>query len=355
MHALMKKFLFNAFLLLPLMVFLLLLEIGFRVHAYVSDNRLQQGLENLGVRSDAGDLSLQHIIRWHDDPRIIYELIPGLYGEFRGHPLTINSYGFRGPALSLDKPSNAYRIIGLGDSVMFGWGVGDEDFYLYRLGELLQATHPDRRIEWINSAVPGYNTVNEVETRKRKLLGFEPDLVIVDYVGNDLFVPGFIRSRQPYFTFDYSFLARFVQHRLNGLHVPDNTLQRPPDAFRHASFLGEESLIPPAYRDLIGIDAFRAAIEELGRLSRMQGFRVLFFAHHGFDPEPLAAVQSAGFEVLDAGPMAEAFLRQRGLIDYQGSPLTVSAKDSHPSALYHRMLAELLARHIDAYLETAPP
>ena len=41
--------------------------------------------------------SSEHIIRWHDNPKIIYELIGGLQGEFRGHRLTINDQGFRGP------------------------------------------------------------------------------------------------------------------------------------------------------------------------------------------------------------------------------------------------------------------
>ncbi|MCB1685232.1 MAG: hypothetical protein R3E82_14510 [Pseudomonadales bacterium] len=238
---------------------------------------------------------------------------------------------------------------------MFGWGVGDRDFYLHHTGLRPQASHPDRQIDWINSAVPGYNTVNEVETLKSKLLIYDPDLVVVDYVGNDLHVPGFIRTRQPYFTVDYSFLARFVRHSLDGLHVPDHTLQRPPDAFRTGAFEGENDLIPNAYRDLIGINAFRSAIAELQRLSQDHGFRVLFFAHRGFDAEPLAILQRAGFETLDADPVALEYLAQRGISDYLGSPLTVSVKDSHPSALYHRLLGDLLANYIDNALKPQNP
>ena len=342
----MRKTLFHLFLLVPTLVLLLVVEAGFRIQAYYADARLQQGLNGVGKPVTGEEFSLRHIIRWNDNPRIIYELIPGLTGEFRGNPLTINSQGFRGALVPVEKSPCTYRIAGIGDSVMFGWGVADSEFYLARLGEVLANARPDIRFEGINSAVPGYSTVSEVETLKRKLLVYQPDLVIVGYVGNDLYPPGFIRKRRPYLALDYSFLARFVRYTIKGLHVPDNMLQRPPDAFRHASFQGEEDLIPDEYQELIGINAFRAAVVELQQLSAAHDFRVLTFAFYGVDPEPLAVLEDLGVETLDGSPMANTYLKEHGLTAYPGSPLTVSRKDSHPSAVHHRMIAELLAKRI---------
>lgn len=342
----LKLWLFRLGLVLPTVALLLLIELGARLHAWYSDNQLQRGLEGVGHATTADDFSLQHIIRWHDNPRIIYELIPGLSGEFRGHELTINANGFRGPVVPIEKPEGGLRIAGIGDSVMFGWGVGDDEHYLARLGQRLSKALPDTPVDWVNSAVPGYNTVNEVETLKEKLLVYRPDIVLVGYVNNDLYVPGFIRKRQPYFALDRSFLAQLVRNAIDGLHVPDNELQRPPDDFRHRTFVGEEDLIPKAYRDVIGIDAFRAAIAELSRLSEAHGFRVIVFGHYGFDPPVRAALEASGLPILDGYPAARAWLDAHGIEEYRGSPLTVSAKDSHPSALQHDLIADELASAI---------
>ncbi|MGI9324180.1 MAG: SGNH/GDSL hydrolase family protein [Pseudomonadales bacterium] len=339
-------------LLAPSIAFLLLLEASARLHAWYADSKLQQGLANVGAGPTSDDFSLQHIIRWHDNPKIIFELIPGLSGEFRGHRLTINDRGFRSaPVPSSAKSQRHLRIVGVGDSVMFGWGVADGKNYVDQLGNRLVEALPGTTVDWINSAVPGYNTVNEIETLKEKLLVYDPDLVIVGYVNNDLFVPGFIRESRPYFSLRQSFLARWVRHTIDGLHLPDNELRRPPDDFRHRSFAGEEQLIPEAYREVIGIDAFSTAIAELGALAHSQGFAYLLVGHYGFSGQVEAVLESLNAPRLDAYPMVQRWLKDHGAVEYSGSPLTVSQKDSHPSALMHELLAELLADRVLHSLE----
>ncbi len=334
-------------LLVPTIALLIILEIGARVHAWYSDSSLQRGLANVGGGPTSDDLSLQHIIRWHDNPKIIYELIPGLEGVFRGHWLTINDAGFRSVPIS---PRSAVgdhlRIVGVGDSVMFGWGIADGEDYVSTLGERLAEALPGTTVDWINSAVPGYNTVNEVETLKEKLMAYEPDLVIVGYVNNDLFVPGFIRKSRPYFSLRQSFLAQWVRNTIDGLHVPDNELSRPPDDFRHRTFVGEEALIPEAYRDVIGIEAFRRALAELDALSRSEGFAYLVIGHYGFSGGTAEVLEALDIPRLDAYPMVMRWLKENNVDAFRGSKLTVSDRDSHPSALFHQLLADLLADRI---------
>ncbi|HEX5054533.1 MAG TPA: hypothetical protein VFZ65_22335, partial [Planctomycetota bacterium] len=64
---------------------------------------------------------LGHLIRAARNPDIIFELVPGLDVEFQGVRVVTNADGFRGPRRSREKPANGYRIVGLGDSVLFGW------------------------------------------------------------------------------------------------------------------------------------------------------------------------------------------------------------------------------------------
>ena len=41
----------------------------------------------------------------------------------------------------------------------------------------------------MNTGVPGYNTYMEVAALKQKWLFYEPALVVIDFVGNDLDLP----------------------------------------------------------------------------------------------------------------------------------------------------------------------
>ncbi len=342
----LRNWLFRLSLALPTVLFLLVLEVAARVHAWHSDSILQEGLATVGAGPESDDLSLQHIIRWHRNPKIIYDLIPNLSGEFRDHWMTVNADGFRSATVPVSPEQPTFRLVGIGDSVMFGWGVGDGEDYLSLTGRKLSELAKGQAVDWINSAVPGYNTVNEVETLKEKLLRFKPDVVVVGYVNNDLFVPGFIRKPRPYLSLKHSFLAQWVRNTIDGLHVPDNELRRPPDDFRHRTFVGEEQLIPEAYREVIGISAFRQALVELDELARAHRFAYVVFAHYGFSPEVVPILEELGTPVLDAYPVLTRWLRDHGIDTYRGSPLTVSEQDSHPSALFHEILAAHLASWI---------
>ncbi len=346
----LPRWLLGLSLLAPTLLLLLVLEGIARVHAWYSDSRLQEGLANVGAGPESDDLSLQHIIRWHENPKIIYDLIPGLTGVFRDHPLTVNADGFRSLPIPLEKPPSGLRLAGIGDSVMFGWGVGDGEDYLAVAGEALAEQMPGVAVDWVNSSVPGYNTVNEVETLKVRLLGYQPDVVVVGYVNNDLYPPGFLRMPRPYLSLNQSFLAKWVRNTIDGLHVPDNELRRPPDDFRHRSFVGEEALIPEAYRDVIGIDAFRAALIELDELAETYGFAYVVFAHYGFGPEVEPVLEALSTPTIDAYPVLKRWLDEQGIAQYRGSPLTVSEKDSHPSALLHQLLGAHLASWLSEHL-----
>ena len=54
------------------------------------------------------------------------------------------------------------------------------------------------------------------------------------------------------------------------------------------------------------------------------------------------AREASGLPLIDGYPAIRAWLDDRGIADYAGSPLTVSAKDSHPSAVQHALIAGTL-------------
>src|SRR5437899_2847355 len=125
---------------------LLLLEIAVRAFAAVAHGYLDE----LGAEpapASGAELRLGDILRLNPDDRVVYELRPGLRGRFVGTDLAINSFGMRSRERSIDKPADVFRIVGLGDSVMFGWGVAEEESYPSILERTLAERFPDRRFE----------------------------------------------------------------------------------------------------------------------------------------------------------------------------------------------------------------
>lgn len=159
-------------------------------------------------------MSLGDMIRRTDRRDLIFELRPGVRGRFMGTPLKINSQGFRGRPVAEGPAEGALRIVGIGDSIAFGWGVTEKDTFLSYLERRFRREHPGvPPLRVINLAVPGYNTHQEVETFVTKGLSYRPDVVVVYLCGNDDQLPNFIWKRDPY-TLRSSYLVDLVRERL---------------------------------------------------------------------------------------------------------------------------------------------
>lgn len=142
--------------------------------------------------------------RVRSHPLRLYELVPGSAFTFDReaavrHNLSpdyldtwerityrINSLGLRGPEASVAKSADTYRILLLGDSVAFGWGVEEEDALAHRLQRRLDQSDTDLRFEVWNAGVPGYATWQELQYLLEKGAAFDPDLIVVAFLYNDV-------------------------------------------------------------------------------------------------------------------------------------------------------------------------
>jgi lysophospholipase L1-like esterase len=87
---------------------------------------------------------------------------------------------------SLKKPADTFRIAFVGDSVVYGYGIVNEDTVSKQLEVLLNHNRRlKKKFEVINFGVPGYGTEQEVEWYLKKVKPFSPDLVIIGYCLND--------------------------------------------------------------------------------------------------------------------------------------------------------------------------
>lgn len=101
--------------------------------------------------------------------------------------IRINSRGYRGDEFT-PAADDAFRILVIGDSFTFGWGVEDTETYASRLQQLLSSGQTVRRVEVINAGFAAcYSPDTYYLYMKREGLALDPDLIVVGvYVGNDL-------------------------------------------------------------------------------------------------------------------------------------------------------------------------
>ncbi|MCF7975485.1 MAG: tetratricopeptide repeat protein [Phycisphaerae bacterium] len=92
-----------------------------------------------------------------------------------------NSHGQRDAERTLSKPEGVRRVLLLGDSVVEGYGLREED----TLGRQLEGLYPQGSTEVLNFGVSAYCTLAEVELLRTKGLQFDPDVVVLVFVEND--------------------------------------------------------------------------------------------------------------------------------------------------------------------------
>jgi len=99
--------------------------------------------------------------------------------------LRTNAKGFAGPEVSYGPHPGTYRILCMGDSSTFGWGVESEEAYPALLQEEIHRRHPGTKVEVVNLGVCGYSSQQGKVLLEREGLRYEPDLVTLSYGSND--------------------------------------------------------------------------------------------------------------------------------------------------------------------------
>ncbi len=97
----------------------------------------------------------------------------------------INNHGWRDRNRTYDNKGKSFRVVVLGDSEVFGYIVPKEKTFTFLLEERFKKE--GKNIEIINIAYSGWSTSQQLEALKKDALKYKPDLVIVNFVGNDLF------------------------------------------------------------------------------------------------------------------------------------------------------------------------
>jgi len=116
------------------------------------------------------------------DPKLYWRLKPNqdCFTKIGRQPVRINSQGLRGPEFDPDKPADVLRVLSLGDSRTFGWGLADAETYSRRLGSLLQEKiGAARRVEVLNAGVNAWSYPQMLVYFRNVAARYQPDWVIL--------------------------------------------------------------------------------------------------------------------------------------------------------------------------------
>ncbi len=131
---------------------------------------------------DFDDVHYYEIFQRVSDPDLLYVPKPG----FAHGAVSINSHGFRDREFPVTKPPGTFRIVVLGDSIVWGHRLPLEDTFAKQLERMLNTEAGGQpTYEVLNFGVSGYSARQEVGIYRARAAGYAPDLVIVGFCVND--------------------------------------------------------------------------------------------------------------------------------------------------------------------------
>lgn len=281
------------------------------------------------------------LYRSSDVPGLYYELRPGFDKEHPVHGrIRTNRFGMR-DAEPLPIDSNVARIVCIGDSFTFGYGVSEADAFPGVLEARLRARAGARQaVEVLNLGVGGYSTVDEAQVVRQKALAWNPKIIVLGYVLNDPETEP-IQSLHAHFApvawWRYSAVLRGFAWTKNQWDIHrwgggDYT------AYLHAQQNPKWHAVEESFRAIGAATASRGirtivAIFPLFPKTDWQTYRYESL-HRRVDE----AARAAGLDALDLLP---TYRRHT-----DPNELWLTPEDNHPSVLGHRVAAEAILEKI---------
>lgn len=285
---------------------------------------------------------------YQPDPKLYWRLKPNqdCYTKIGHQPVHVNSQGVRGPEIPVEKPANTIRILSLGDSRTFGWGLADQETYSRRLEQLLQShTGGGKKIEVINAGVNAWSFPQMLVYFREFGLKYQPDVVVL---GEANLWTQFSEKNSPEFVRQFmgrvrlkNFLRRFaiyhfvVEVQLQALYQRERTKFIPVDPKQDALFKAQQQSDPDA--------VFREAIEDVCRVAQTNHVQaVLLYLPNA--NELAVTNRTAVFEVKRAAGLKfdAPLVDMTADLKPRGKELYLDADPVHLDAQGNAMVAERL-------------
>jgi lysophospholipase L1-like esterase len=275
---------------------------------------------------------------WREDPVLGFAYEPGM--AMAGG--VVNALGLRGPLPLHEKPAGTRRILYVGDSTVYGFGVADDDTFWSLATRAIAARHPGQSFEPMVAAAPCYSSYQS-RVLVERFAPFAPDWAVF-YVGahND-------ERRRRYYE-DAEIPARAARrqaawHQLRALRAGEFLIDRlgrwiakqvgGPTAWRR---------VPPA--------AFEANLRAMIATARAAGARPLLLIPPVSDTlaerYPATPVYQEILKRVAAEQQVTSVELEPLFAAHDPKALYLPDDDFHPSPLGHRLISDAIARAIEA-------
>jgi len=258
-----------------------------------------------------------------ENPLLGHEHIPSKEATLQSVNIRINPHGLRGDEIK----EGINRILFLGSSITFGWGVAEDETLTERLEAMFNSDGKNTQV--LNAGIGNYNTVRYVERFLSRLTHLDPNVIVIQYFINDAesleFSRGnwFLRNSQ---------LAVTLWKAWN--HIFKST--------------GEETLLKYynlVYdRDAESFQNMLFALKRLANYAKNKKIRLVFAMtpdFHNFKNYPFSHIHNSMAEISrDLGfvhvDLLPAFLNQ------DAKKIWNKPSDPHPNSFGHKLMANML-------------
>jgi lysophospholipase L1-like esterase len=239
----------------------------------------------------------------------------------------INSYGFRDYEYSMEKPPNTFRIVVLGDSITFGEGVELNETYSKVLEKLLNEKNGGKiKYEVLNFGVGSYNAAEKVEVLATVAINFTPDLIIFQYLGDDIINWTEFREIEHEKIENYLQKVNKSREKLNRIELQDLHISIYQEYLRRL----EEKNFEEVWKIV------EEAFERLASITQGKINVLLIFQTDEHQISRLKKIASKyNWSTLDMNDIFRGYPQEK---------IIIHPKDPHPNAFAHKLIAEEITK-----------
>lgn len=270
---------------------------------------------------------------------------PHVSARIMGADVMTNDKGMRDNRHFPQYPDgNTTRVLMLGDSVTFGFGVPSDATTSSRLEEKLARGIPGRAFEVINAGVGNYNTQMEVEAYLKLSEEIHPDVVILNFFVNDAeATPRPKPSLLDRYSLGWTLVARQIDSVLR-------TFGSAPDWQRYYA-----SLYEPDQPDWLRTKKSIGRLATSCKQRQTPLFLVSYPDLHQVSPYPFDVITTSIASVAQEWRIPFLDLLPAVRTETDSQRIWVHSDDPHPNVEAHRRYAErlgdwLLGEHVDILL-----
>lgn len=300
-----------------------------RNHAVSGINRFSMNvIKSPGLENQVPTSPLAGVIKWSASGSRLKpntcQTFDGSWVKLPATEVCINSAGFRDYEYSQEKPDTVFRILMLGDSFTFGWGVGLNNTVPKKLEQLLNTG--DLRVEVLNFGVPAHGTIEEIGFLEEVGIDHNPDLVLF------LFEPDDFRNWTRYGPILENLKVNYIANH-------------PSVSYEEA----EAMVISSAFERLTDLEANESInslslrinpyLEKLTALSLDKNFTVIFVIEQNCLQNQKLFLESASARF----DFSMFYVDGSEHPDYDPLKWSLHPLDAHPTPLANRVKAELIA------------